>query len=453
MNALARAMPLLFLVLAAACESGSPAPPPQVAQAHAERDVTDGVAQLTTTLTVSFDRPFKLADSRVPLASNFELQVPDPANGTGATKRVLVQKAALLTGSTREITLHIEAFVPEGSKLKIANKAFRAEATGDTEVDVTSDMSLPAAVLASTALEIDNPSILMSPVTPESKPEDRDPQVQRAALQALLEKQKADDATRQKALARFDAMPEAVIPSPKVRAALAALTGTFAEPAIDALLTNANCTKMPVARIVIEPPPDQPELLARVTFTATGQRVMSLNPVLEGDRIEHLMPFLAHESIHCDSSDTKAEEVVATALDTFLYLHLVAADATIVASPPSVAARELNLDAVAMINSGRRLPESVGILPSAGVTQVLPGTNAPYASFAELVAAAYPSVPADTGVPEGIADAYVANLATLAGMPEKSAFDVSYVDELLSRAMDPRVLAADIAAIGLSPMR
>ena len=452
MNALARALPLLLLVLAAACERGPQATVPKVADARAERDVNAGVAQLTTTLVVRFDRPVKLAESHEPLASNFELQVPDPVNGTAATKRVLVQKAEL-EQNTRSVTLHIDALVPEGSTLKIANRAFRAEATGETVLDVASDMSLPGTVLASTALAIDNPSVLTAPVNPEPTAADRDPQVQRTALQALLKKHAADDATTQKALALYDSIPESQIPSPKVRAALAALTGTFAEPAIDALLTGANCTKMPVARVVIQVPPNQPELLARVTFTQDGRRVISLNPLLEGDRIEHLMPFLAHESIHCDNSDTKAEEVVATSFDTFLYLQLIAADATVVDTPPSVAARELNLDAIALINSGRRLPESVGILPSVGVKQVLPGTNAPFGSFAELVAAAYPEVPPDTAVPEAVADAYAANLAAIAGMPQKNAFDVAYTDELLSRAMDPLILATDISALGLTPTR
>jgi hypothetical protein len=375
--------------------------------------------------------------------------VPDPARGAAATKRVLFSKAEANPGA-RTITLAVDSLVPDGAKLKVATRAFQAGAEGEIVVEVASDLTLSQAVLATTALMPGNPDLFDAAVTPEVKAEDRDPQVQRAALQAHLEKRGTDAATTQKALARYDAMSASVIPSPKVRAALAALTGTFAEPAIDSLLTARNCTGQPVAQIVIQPPPGFPKLIARVTYTEGQQRVLSLNPVLEGDRIEHIMPFLAHEAIHCDTRDSLTEEVVATAFDTFLYMQLVAANPSIV-TLRSPAGRELNVDAVAMINSGRRFPESVGLLPSTGIKRVLPNSNATFASFAELVAAAYPGV--ENGQPgaEAVADAYVANLAQAAGMPTQSALNVKYMDELLGRAMDRRVLAAVIDALELEP--
>jgi hypothetical protein len=440
----------LALALAGACRSESGGgPPPKVAEAHAERDVVDGAAKLSTTVTVRFDRPFTLAESKVPLSSLFELEVPDPGRGAGATRRVFVSKAEAKP-ETRVIALAVDSLVPDGAKLKVANKAFQAGAEGEMVAEVTSDLTLTSLVLATTALMPATPGLFDEPVAPDVKAEDRDPQAQRAALQAHMEKRGADTATTQNALTRYDTMPAAAIPSAKVRAALAALTGTFAEPAIDALLTGQNCTGKPIAQIVIQPPPDFPKLLARVTFTADKQRVLSLNPVLEGDRIEHLMPLLAHEAIHCDTRDTRTEEVVATAFDTFLYLQLVAADPGIVAVR-SPAGRELNADAIAMINSGRRFPESVGLLPSAGITRALPNTNATFGSFAELVAAAYPSVDSGQPTPEAVADAYVAKLALAANMQPQSAFNVTYIDELLGRALDQRALAADIAALGLEP--
>lgn len=445
------AVVILVLALAGACgsESGG-GPPPKVAEARAERDVVDGAAKLSTTVTVRFDRAFTLAESEVPLSSQFELELADPARGADATRRVFVSKAEARP-ETRVITLAVDSLVPDGARLKVANKAFQSGAEGEMVVDVTSDLSLASLVLATTALMPGSPGLFDEPVNPEVRAEDHDPQVQRAALQAHFEKRGAGATTTQTGLTRYDTIPAATIPSPKVRAALAALTGTFAEPAIDALLTDRNCTGKPVAQIVIQPPPEFPKLLARVTFTADNQRVLSLNPMLEGDRIEHLMPFLAHEAIHCDTRDTRTEEVVATAFDTFLYLQLVAADPSI-AAMHSPAGRELNLDAVAMINSGRRYPESVGLLPSVGLTRALPNTNAAFGSFAELVTAAYPSVDSGQPTPEAVADAYVAKLAAGAGMQPQSAFNVKYIDELLGRAMDPRVFAADIVALGLEPV-
>jgi hypothetical protein len=142
------------------------------------------------------------------------------------------------------------------------------------------------------------------------------------------------------------------------------------------------------------------------------------------------------------------EEVAATAFDAFLYLQLVAADPGL-ATAGTTLSRELNVDAIALLNSGRRLPESVGVLPSAGVPRVLPDTTVRYASFAELVAAAYPGIETIQSPAESLADAYVRNLLDPSGMAPGSAFNMRYLDELLARAIDPAVLVGAIQAFGL----
>ena len=192
---------------------------------------------------------------------------------------------------------------------------------------------------------------------------DRDATVQREALEFHLNQRQVDPQTYLDALAIYDAMPVDIVTSPKLRAALAALTGTFAEPALESLLTGENCTGLPAARIAFETPPGGPELIARVTYLGTGARVISVNPFAEGERIEHLMPILAHEAVHCDGLDGRAEELAATAFDGLLYLNLVAAEPELARTKTRVA-RELNIDAVALINSGGLLPESIGVCPS-----------------------------------------------------------------------------------------
>src|SRR6185312_10019272 len=118
---------MVMVVSAVSCGgSGSPPGPlPQVSKASATRDVSDdGAAKTTTTVTVDFDRPFELAASTLPLSSQFEFQVPDPVKGKDATKRVLVSKADYKAGS-RTITLSVNSLIPDGSTLKVSNKAFR----------------------------------------------------------------------------------------------------------------------------------------------------------------------------------------------------------------------------------------------------------------------------------------------------------------------------------------
>jgi hypothetical protein len=438
----------LLALVTAACSSGpETGPPPQVSSATAERDVVDGLATLGSTVTVRFDRPFELAPSRVPLASHFEFDVP---LAVGGSHRVLVAAAERPEGNSREIVLRAGTLIPDGATLKIARRAFDANATGDLEVTVDGDLSTMLVLLASIELQVSDPSFYDPPVVAEVSDEDRDPGAQRESLEFHLNQRQVDPQTYLDALAIYDAISPEVVPSPKLRAALAGLTGTFAEPALVSLLTGENCTGLPAARIAFEAPPGGPELIARVTYVGTGARVVSLNPFAEGERIEHLMPILAHEAVHCDGVDGRAEELAATAFDGLLYLNMVAADPELARARTRVA-RELNIDAVALINSGGRLPESIGVLPSPGVTSVLPGTNSQHGSFAEFIVAAYPQIDLATSPTEDLAQAYADLLAPVAGMAPGDPFSIRYLDELLGRSINPQVLVAAIQAFGLAP--
>ena len=438
----------LALHLAVACSSGSDgATPPKISSAVAERDIVDDRALLSTTIKLTFDRDWELADTNLPFASLFELTVP---RADGRTKRVLVRTAERSATNSRTVTITVNELVPEGSKLTLQRKAFDRKASGTIEIEVESDLDAALVLLASTAMVVTRESFYQDPATAPVIEADRDPAAMRSLLEEHVLLRGSGAEVAREALATYDAIPVEIIPSPKLRAALAALTGTFAQPAITSILTSDNCTNRPAASVLFQLPPQNPDLIARVTYTRGGARVISVNPFAEGERIEHLMPILAHEAIHCDQKDGIFEEVAATAFDGFLYLQLVAADAQLAAANTRVA-RELNIDAVALINSGQRYPESIGILQSPGVTAVLPLTNSQARSFAELVAFAYKTITETTSPSESVAQAYASILAEFAGMELGEAFDVRYLDELISRAVDPGVLAAAIEAFQLTP--
>lgn len=434
----------------AACGGEPQGDVPAIKSARAERDVADGSAKLTSTVQVQFDRSVALAPSKVPLASHFEFSVPEAFQGR-PPKRVLVAQASRSQGNARLIELHVDALLPQGSVLKVARKAFKEGEEGDLSVAVESDMTPSTALLASTALGVTRPDLLTAQEPPPLTAADRDPQAMRQALETHLQKRGADPNVRKAAMGRFESIPAEIVPSAKMRAALAGLTGTFAEPAIDYLLTAENCTGKPAALIAFQPPPGRPTLVARATLNRDGRRVISLNPTTEGERLEHIMPLLVHEAIHCDNDDGRFEEVAATAFDTFFYLNLVASDPELVNAKTPLA-RELNVDAIAMINSGRRLPELVGILKSPGVARAVPNSTSPAASFSDLVVAAYPQVEQNDSAEEPLAKKYVDRLTEAAGMKPGAAFNLRYLDELLGRAIDPAVLVAAIGAFGLSPL-
>jgi hypothetical protein len=188
--------------------------------------------------------------------------------------------------------------------------------------------------------------------------------------------------------------------------------------------------------------------VARVTHTDTGARIISLNPRLEGEVFQLLAPILAHEAIHCDEEDSLAEEVVATAFDAFLYLHYVAAEPSL-AQEPTQLAHNYNSDALAMLNSGSVVPETVGILASPGNFTVLQGSDAPYRSFAEYVVAAYGDLPAPVSPSEELALAYAANLAAIHDAEPRDPFDLDYLDALLGLTLPVPAMASATGALGL----
>ncbi len=445
------AVAALALALSA-CSSGSTekgSAPPKLVSAEARRDVVSGTARQSTTITVKFDRAFVLSSKRLPLASYFELELADPR--ASQPQRALVKTAKIDGDSNRSVTLTVDRLIPQDSKLKVAKKAFARDAPGDLEIAVASDMSEIGFILATNALEFTDPKVFDEAVIAPVTDADRDPAAMRKVLEQHFDARKSPEEMKKAGLAAYDQIAVATVPSPKARAALAALTGTFAEAALQSLFSNDNCTGKPAALIAFQPPPELPDLLARATLARDGRRIISLNPKIEGERIEPLMSILAHEAIHCDNKGSRIEEVASTSFDTFFYLEMLSAFPELPATG-TVLVRELNINALAMINSGARYPESVGILRSAGFTTAVPGTSAPYPSFGDLVVAAYSRVPEADSPEEPVAHAYVVALAARSGLTPKSAFDIRYLDELLGRSLDIRTLTLAIQALKLAPV-
>jgi hypothetical protein len=85
------------------------------------------------------------------------------------------------------------------------------------------------------------------------------------------------------------------------------------------------------------------------------------------------------------------------------------------------------------------------------VVQALPGTNADHRSFAEFVVRSYPSVTELQSPTEPLAAAYMAVLASGAGVAAGDPFDLRQLDDLLGRALDIRDFVEVIRAFGLEP--
>jgi hypothetical protein len=357
----------------------------------------------------------------------------------------------VLENNPRVVELVVDGLLPEGTTLEVEERVLRSGTTRRLTADIESDLSALQALLATRPLAITRPELVERVSTPPASAADRDPEAVRATLDAHLNARQLGPDQKSAVMARYDAISPAIVTSPKLRAALAGLTGTFAGPAIDDLLTAQNCTGQPAALIAFQPPPDYPDLAARGTRDPAGRRVVSINPNLEGERIELLMALIAHEAIHCDLEDGRFEEIAANALETFLFMGFLVADPSII-EPVTTLGREYVIATVAMVNSGFAVPESIGILPSPGVAQALPGTNAPFASYADYVAASYDEITHNESPEERLARSYILPLAQLAGMAAGNAFDLRYLDALLGRSLPPEALLFLVQLLELEPV-
>jgi len=440
----------IVAVVAAACGGGrngeEPFEPPAVARAVAVRQIENGVALLKTVIEVEFDAAVYNGKRDAPAFEYVTIDIPSASASDG----IETVSASEVRVDGEMVFVTVPRPVPQDSVLHIEGGLFGHTDAPPIQVDVASTLSTFQATLAGNALQPTSPDVVTAGDPPAVTTGDRDTETLRRIMVDHLIGRGTTESIVGRAVGIYDAIDPEIVPSPKIRAALGALAGSFAEPAVEYLFSDVSCTGTPVTLVDFREIPQGGTLLARVIFDDNGDRIVLLKPSLEGERFELLMPLLAHEAIHCDQVDTIEEETAASAFDILLYAQLLTIDPSL-ALEGTPLSRALNLDLIAMINSGRRYPESLGILASDGVTQALPGTNSPLRSFAEVIANAYDLPPSDSPAPELLADVYASILAEQSGFQAGQPFDLVYLDQLIAQQMEPQALAALVIALTLQP--
>ena len=447
-RALVVGLAALVVALAVSCGGGEPPPPPvRPLEATAERLYEDELPLARSVVRVRFDSGVEPVTLRA-LNTAFRLELPENSPLTGhSLAEIPVDGVEVVSSRVIEVT--VAGLIVNGSSLHVASGAL-VGLDDEVAVAVASEFTELGVVLAGGVFAFGDLS-LVEPRQVEAPTEaDRDPFRVRAALEEHLDEREASEAVRETALFLYDRMDIDVVPEPKVRAALAALAGTFADGAVRSLLGPDNCTGSGAAFIGFQEPPGDLDLAARVTYDEDGRRIVSIRPDLEAGPFELLMPLLAHEAIHCDQLDSLAEEVVASAIDIFLYIHLLLSQPEL-ARDDSPLARNFNIEALAMLNSGRAAPESLGILPSPHGREALPDSGVAHRSFVDVIAAAYEG-DLDASAPvEPVAQQYLDALAQAVGAPLGSAIDLDYVDALLARATTFEAIANLLDLFELAP--
>lgn len=163
-------------------------------------------------------------------------------------------------------------------------------------------------------------NLFSTPSYPSSKPMTTPPvteisegQLKDNLLSVLTKRFKGDESKAKKAAEIFDSSElKAIIPDPKLRAALVNLRGTTGRSAIDAYAGQIYSTvdfsnevgNQTIARVLT-----QPGVKPRVAF----------NPRYKGEDFQLLSATIAHEALHQDISVSDAEELIADAVDITIY--------------------------------------------------------------------------------------------------------------------------------------
>ena len=235
-----------------------------------------------------------------------------------------------------------------------------------------------------------------------------------------------------------DGEVRARFPALELRAALASLLGTVAEPAIGWLVRAG-----PFDRIVFGDPPG--DAIARSFSTRDGSQRIVVDRAFRFERPALLSVLLAHEAFHSDGEASDLEELVATSFQALVHLEQLVADPTLAVERTALA-QATNAWAVIRLNTRAAGSSDLRlILEEAGQTVLPGGLERPhFASFFDPNARATPGNPYLWALLAAVAEPG-------AEAPASAGFDletVSFLD-LNQSALSVDELLAAARALGL----
>lgn len=199
------------------------------------------------------------------------------------------------------------------------------------------------------------------------------------------------------ALAIFDdANNTPYVPSPNLRAAIAALVGTVGEPAIASYLGKSNTTGNRYTSITFDPTISASAPISETKLSTTSQRLsLKIRPTYAGEDFRALSAILAHESLHQDlpgsqngdgtPPNSQDEEIIANTVQGVVYIQHALASGGFVANGTALV-NKINEQVMALLNSGQQLFPYGGIFKAPGLTtdgNVFPGAKTNVGGFGD----------------------------------------------------------------------
>ncbi len=167
------------------------------------------------------------------------------------------------------------------------------------------------------------------------------------------------------------------IQSPKLRAALAALTPTVGAPAIDLILNAKTLEGLPKVKSIefAEFPAHIPSDTGAFVEVdpATNQMTIKFNMANRGENPFRFAPTIAHEALHQDSVVATYEEATAVAVETLVMMEQLANHPEL-ANPITAMSQVQNTKLVARLNSGTG--SLLGLFATNGGQLIFPNSTA-----------------------------------------------------------------------------
>jgi hypothetical protein len=178
------------------------------------------------------------------------------------------------------------------------------------------------------------------------------------------------------------------VPSSTLRAALAALTGTVGEPAIEFLLYRTPVTLIDFG-IYVDSATGFPGRVGGAFVSPDGTRHIVI------DRRYRFTPFgafsslLVHEALHQGADNDNAglpEEAVASAVEALVYMEMLLTDPTLATLPDELTRANNNHEALVRLNSGQAGSDHLTLFVPEGTTNIDPLSVEPLTEFFEYYA-------------------------------------------------------------------
>jgi hypothetical protein len=142
------------------------------------------------------------------------------------------------------------------------------------------------------------------------------------------------------------------VPDPTLRAAMVALLGTVAEPAIEFALQRTSLTRIEFG-IYVNTSIGVPDRVGGTYAAPDGTHFIEIDRHYRYLPFAALSPLVAHEILHTgDDKAGMAEETVASAVEALVYMEMLLTDPTLARLPDALTRTSNNHAALVRLNSG-----------------------------------------------------------------------------------------------------